>query len=45
MPQKKARKHLRAIRKGHLDMTAEKEGGESYKTGAFWDNSVNISSC
>ena len=32
---KKARKHLRAIRKGHLDMAAEKEGGESYKTGAF----------
>ena len=28
---KKARKHLRAVRKGHLDMAAEKEGGESYK--------------
>ena len=31
----KARKHLRAVRKGHLDMAAEKEGGESYKSGAF----------
>ena len=31
----KARKHLRAIRKGHLDMVSEKEGGESYKSVAF----------
>ena len=31
----KAGKHLRAVRKGHLDMAAEKEGGESYKSGAF----------
>ena len=32
---KKARKHLRAVRKGYLDMAAEKEGGKSYKSGAF----------
>ena len=32
---KKARKYLRAVRKGHLDMTAEKEEGESNKSGAF----------
>ena len=32
---KKARKHLRAVRKGHLDMAVEKEGRESYKSGAF----------
>ena len=41
---KKARKHLRAVRKEHLDMAAEKEGGESYKRGAFQNTSVNISS-
>ena len=29
MPQKKAEKHLSAVRKGHLDMAAEKEGRES----------------
>ena len=32
---KKARKHLRAVRKEHLEMTAEKEGGETYRNGAF----------
>ena len=32
---KKARKHLRAVRKGYLHMAAEKEGGKSYKSGAF----------
>ena len=32
---KKAINHLRPVRKGHLDMAAEKEGGESYKSGAF----------
>ena len=32
---KKARKHLRAVRKGHLCMAVEKEGRESYKSGAF----------
>ena len=32
---KKARKHLRAVRKGHLDMAAEKEGGEPRKSVAF----------
>ena len=32
LPQKKASKHLR---KRHLDMTAEKEEEESYKSGAF----------
>ena len=33
---KKARKHLRAVRKEQeKDMAAEKEGGESYKRGAF----------
>ena len=31
---RKARKYLRAVRKGYLDMAAEK-GGESYKSGAF----------
>ena len=31
---KKTRKHLRAVRKGQLDMAAEK-GEESYKSGAF----------
>ena len=44
MPQKKARKHLRAVRKGYLDMAAEKEGGGSYRSGGFQNNSVNISS-
>ena len=33
--EKKTRKHLRAVRKGHLDMAAEKEGGQSYESGAF----------
>ena len=32
---KKARKHLRAVRKEHLGMAAEKEGREPYKSGAF----------
>ena len=32
---KKAIKHLRPVRKGHLEVAAEKEGGESYKSGAF----------
>ena len=32
---KKARKHLRPVRKGHLDMVAGKDGAESYKGGAF----------
>ena len=32
---KKARKHLRAVRKRHLGMAAEKEREESYKSGAF----------
>ena len=31
----KARKDLRAVRKGHLDMVSEKEWGESYKSVAF----------
>ena len=41
---KKPRKYLREVRKEHLDMTAEKEGAESYKSGAFQNNSVNIPS-
>ena len=32
---KKTRKHLRAARKEHLDMVAEKEVGETYKNGVF----------
>ena len=32
---KKTRKHLRAVRKKHLDMVAEKESGETYKNGSF----------
>ena len=32
---KKARKHLRPVRKGHLVMATEKEGGESYQSDVF----------
>ena len=32
---KNARKHLRAVTKGYLDMAAEKEWKESYKSDAF----------
>ena len=31
---KTVKKHIRAVRKGHLDMAAEKEGEESYKSDA-----------
>ena len=40
---KKARKHVRAVRKGYLDMEVEQEGGESYESGALWNISLNIS--
>ena len=32
---KKDRKHLTAVKKKHLHMAAEKEGGETYGNGAF----------
>ena len=35
MPQKKAEKHLRAVRKGHLDMAAEKQDENHINSGAF----------
>ena len=43
MPQKKARKHVRAVRKGYLGMEVENEGEESYKSGVLWNISLNIS--